>query len=419
VAATSSRAKRSIRSTLAAACAVVGVGGGAARATEVESAVMLYSEPQRVTALETVLSAEHDFGSGRLGRFKLVFDALTGASANGAAPWTSVQTFTRPSGAGRYRTDAGDTPLDDTFRDSRTAVSAGYAFDLGRLTHVSTGLYGSGEHDYFSLGLNASVARDFDRRNRTLSFGLSYSDDTVSPEGGRPVPFASMADPGDTQPRLDGDGSKQVTDAVLGLTQVIDRATLVQLNYGYSRVDGYQTDPYKLLSVVDATGLPTDYVYESRPDARTKHIFHGRLKRHLAHDVIDLGYRFMTDDWGVVSHTLETRYRLDLGGERFLEPHVRWYRQSAADFYARWLDAGAALPANATADYRLGEFRAWTFGLKHGRRIGEDHRLTARIEYYRQFGDGSPPGAPGALADLDLFPSVEAWIVQLGYSFGI
>jgi len=412
---------RSIRGALSAACALAGVGGVAtSHATEVETAILGYTEPNRVSALETVVQARHDLGSGRLANFKVVYDALTGASASGAVPGAAVQTFTRPSGRGSYDIAPGETPLDDTFRDARVAVSGGLTLPLGRLSTVSAGLYGSGEHDYTSLGANASLTRDFDRRNRTLSAGVSFSQDTVTPEGGRPIPFAPMAAVGADQPRLAGDGSKDVADAMLGLVQVIDRATLVQFTYSLSRVTGYQTDPYKLVSVVDPTsGAPVDQLFEHRPDARTKHILFGRVKRQLPHGAVDLSYRFMTDDWGIASHTVELRDRVALGGGgRYLQPHLRFYSQSAADFYARWLLDGAALPDHATADYRLGEFHAWTFGLEHGRDVGRDHRLTARVEYYRQVGDGHPAGAPGALANYDLFPVVDAWIFQVGYSFG-
>ena len=49
-----------------------------------------------------------------------------------------------------------------------------------------------------------------------------------------------------------GDKSKDVTNILLGITQVINRHTLVQFNYSLSQSDGYLNDPYKILSVVDS-----------------------------------------------------------------------------------------------------------------------------------------------------------------------
>jgi hypothetical protein len=287
------------------------------------------------------------------------------------------------------------------------------------MTRATAGLYGSTEHDYGSLGANASLERDLNRRNTTLSAGVSFSHDTINPEGGRPAPLASMAPVGVAPPRLDGDGQKDVLDLIVGLTQVVDRATLVQVNYSLSRVQGYQTDPYKLVSVVDpVSGDPVDQLFESRPDTRLKHILYGRVKRHLGFSVLDLSYRYMNDDWDITSHTVDLHWRWELGLLRYVQPHLRWYHQAAAGFYRRWLEDGTTPPEHVTADYRLGAMDAYTVGLRYGQSVGPGQNVVARVEYYWQTGESHPPGAPGALADLDLFPTVDAWIVNLGYSIG-
>ena len=53
-------------------------------------------------------------------------------------------------------------------------------------------------------------------------------------------------------------GPAQVYDALIGVTQVLSRRSLLEVAYSYSQVDGYQNDPYKTLSVVDpVTGVPS------------------------------------------------------------------------------------------------------------------------------------------------------------------
>ncbi len=65
--------------------------------------------------------------------------------------------------------------------------------------------------------------------------------------------------------------TKDVLSVVAGVTQVLRPNWLVQLNYSYGSVKGYQTDPYRLLSVVDpVSGAPQSYLYEARPDSRTR-----------------------------------------------------------------------------------------------------------------------------------------------------
>ncbi len=405
------------------ACGLLGLAGSTAEATEVNTAILGYTEPGRVSAFEAIVNGNHQFDSGKSLNFRLVFDALTGASANGATPASFTQTFTRPSGRGSYRTAPGDTPLDDTFRDTRGAGSVGLTMPVNRVTNFSVGLYGSGEYDYVSLGGNLALTRDFNQRNTTIALRGAFFHDTINPEGGRPVPFSAMPDEGTQKAKLPGNGTKQTMDLGLGLTQVFNRRTVVHFNYTYSHVTDYQTDPFKLLSVVDpVTGDPRAadaYLYEGRPDARDKHVLFGRLVRHLGRDIVHLSYRFFRDDWGVRSHTVDLTYRWNFGDRKFFKPHLRYYNQTAADFYHRYLVDGEALPGHASADYRLGDMYTVTYGLTHGRIVGDDHELTVRVEYYAQMGESHPADAIGNLRNYDLFPTVNALIMQVGYSFNL
>jgi hypothetical protein len=409
-----------LRKALVAACGLIGISGAAAEATEVGSAILMYNEPNRVKVVEAVVNVNHEFSGGKSANLKFVLDAMTGASASGATPASYTQTFTRPSGEGSYQIDAGETPLDDTFKDKRTALSAGGVIPLGRMTDFSGGFYVSGEHDYSSLGVNAAVTRDFDKRNTTLAMRMSYFHDTISPEGGRPVPFAEMQPVGPNQPRLGDDGSKDVMDLGLSLTRVLNRSTISQLSYTFSKVSGYITDPYKIVSQVDVlSGDPDAYLFESRPDERARHVLFGKVNHHLGRDIVSLSYRFLTDDWSIKSHTLDLTYRWNYTRDKYLRPHFRYYKQGAADFYRRYLVTGEDLPTNVSADYRLGDMTAYTVGLKHGRKLGNGHDLTLRMEYYFQTGESHPSDAIGNLKDYDLFPTVDAFIIQVGYSFGL
>jgi hypothetical protein len=321
----------------------------------------------------------------------------------------------------------GAQALDTSFLDTRTAITANWEMPVTRLALLSVGASLSDEYDYTHSGLNASLARDFNNRNTTLSFGLALANDTIDPVGGSPVALAPMLGLGDNANKR-ADQSKDVTDFLIGVTQVVNRHTIVQFNYSLSQADGYLTDPYKVLSVVDpATGNPVlgpagsglyRYLYESRPETRDKQSAFALLKRDFNGDVLELSYRYMTDDWAIDSHTLELRYRWAFGGRRYLQPHVRFYQQTAAEFYRTVLFDGAPLPAYASADHRLGEFDGLTVGLKYGQATAGGGEWWARIEYYTQTGAASPGSAVGALANFDLYPGLNALIAQFNYKFG-
>jgi len=383
-----------------------------------DSAVLSYSEKDRVDTVEPVVNVTRVFDSGSKLNLSYALDSLTGASPIGALPSTQIQTFTRPSGRGSFTTEAGDLPLDDTFKDTRSALTAQYEFPLNRMTRISTGLAYSDEYDYNSMGFNVSLARDFNNKNTTVTAGMAFASDSIEPEGDIPIPLASALYTVVPRPRQAFDDEKTVTDLLLGVTQVINRKTLMQLNYSLSSSDGYLTDPYKLLTLADSiTGLPTDYLYENRPDTREKHSLYWKTKYSLDNgNVIDFSYRYLWDDWDIASHTMDFRYRYDFSDRFYVQPHLRYYIQDAAEFYSHSLTTGQTLPEFATADPRLGQFTGLTYGAKFGFRIGSRSEVSLRLELYDQTGDtvGNPIGIQNS---FDLYPDLEATIIQLGYSF--
>jgi Protein of unknown function (DUF3570) len=202
------------------------------------------------------------------------------------------------------------------------------------------------------------------------------------------------------------------------VSQVLDRNTVLRFNYAYSRSSGYLTDPYKILSLVDAVtgqtlsrtpaagrrGPSGVYLYESRPDSHVKQSVYGELKRNFGGKVLNLSYRYATDDWNITSHTAEARLRWPMGSG-YLEPHLRWYTQSAAEFYRTSLIGGQPLPQYASSDSRLGNFDGLTTGLKYGRLLNNGAEWNVRLEYYQQ--SGKVPA------------SLNAVIAQVGYRFGL
>jgi hypothetical protein len=205
-----------------------------------------------------------------------------------------------------------------------------------------------------------------------------------------------------------------VPGAILGVTQVISRNWLAVFNYSYDRSQGYLTDPYRILSVVDGTGSVTGYRYESRPDSRARQSLYVGNKIALGPTVLDLSYRRGKDSWGVNSNTVDSRLRIDLGQGIYLEPHLRWYHQSAADFYRLYLNQADALPADMSADPRLAEFTGTTFGVKFGMKVSQIGELSLRLEEYQQ----RPTNTSSPLTQLqglDLNPGIKAAIVQIGW----
>jgi len=398
----------------------------------VDTAFLYYGESDgRVQAAEPAIHVGHNLGDDDRIDLRLVVDVLTGATPNGAHATNAVQTFTTPSGSGSYTAAAGENPLDDSFHDTRAALGADWTMSIDRVSKVILGLNVSGEYDYFSLGVSSTYLRDFNNRNTTLAVGLAFNNDTVSPVGGVPIDLAPMVVQGYPLNRQGSDDTKTLTDFLIGITQVVNRSTVMQLNYTYGLTDGYLNDPYKIVSVIDpATQLPADtlffdtattgnrpYVYESRPDSRARNSLFFNTAHHLTKDVIHFSYRYYWDDWGITSNTLDLKYRYQLTGS-YLQPHVRYYAQDAADFYIHDLKLGADVNAStgevykqhASNDYRLAKSVTSTLGLKYGLPLSKNSEFAVRGEYISQTvsNDGVPPG--------EETPDLSAVVLQLNYS---
>lgn len=403
-----------------------------------DTAFLYYGESDRVTAAESIFGATKTFNNDEILSLKLTVDVLTGASANGAVAQPNVQTFTRPSGEGQFQTKAGEVPLDDTFKDTRVQFNGQWTQPVAPNYTASIGGHISKEFDYLSLGINGNLAIDFNQKNSTFSLGMSYFKDTFEPEGGIPDPLTSVAthftgdddddeeenylkrgfaDDEYQQPKLTDSDDKTTLDLMLGFTQVINRRMITQFNYSYSLVDGYQTDPFKIMSVVNQDGLTQEYLYEKRPDKRRKQSVYAQTKYHFEHNILDISYRYMWDDWKINSHTMDSRLRIPLSGNSYIEPHFRYYKQSAAEFYQPYLQQVEPIPQFASADYRIGEMAAYTVGLKYGMTLANGNELSFRLEYYSQRPTSAGHTEPGVLADMEIYQGVDAVIAQASYSF--
>jgi len=399
---------------------------------EFDTALLYYGESDdRVEDISLNVLAQRNFVDDRILTLGLTVDSLTGATPIGAMPFNGPQTFTTPSGLQVLTRPANEIPLDDTFLDTRYAISASWQQPFGRMNTFSAGLTASGEYDYFHIGANFKLSHDFNNRNSTVSLAFAVASDELDPEGGAPTPMSAMLDMGDLSNRI-GDVDKDVFDIVLGFTQIVNRNLLFQVNYSFSDASGYLNDPYKIVSLVDSvsgdplprtptpgvSGPSHQYLFESRPDERTKHSLYAQAKYYMDGKVLDASYRFMTDDWDIDSHTVDLRYRWPLNDRTYLEPHVRYYTQSHAEFYRPSIDSVATIPSYASADYRLGEFDAFTVGLKYGWETASGNEWSARLEFYSA--DGSIPGnlLVGNQAGREIYPDLDAIIAQISYRFG-
>jgi hypothetical protein len=305
-------------------------------------------------------------------RYQWLNDAISGSSPTGA-PWGSIQ------------------PFYSDVEDIRTGILGALSRQFGD-HRVEVEISRSNEDDYLSRGLAISDTLELNQKNTTVSYGFNFLNDIV------------------TVPRL-GEQRKYGYDWFTGVSQIIDKDTVISANLTLGYNEGYLNDPYKvvqrtnLVAIPDGLGgtinIPVANLYrENRPNTRLREVLQFEARRYIApaDGVIDAVLRLSHDDYGVFSQTVQLEWRQSLGEHLLVTPFLRYYHQNAADFFVNRLDGlPIATPAakpngsgiNYSADYRLSSFSALSTGVRLHYQLNDIFAASASYERYVMSGSGS------------------------------
>lgn len=383
-------------------------GGGT---THLDASALLYGEKGRTAIVEPTAMLTRFFSNGQSLSAQFAFDVMTGASPTGEMPSGRVQTVT--SASGHTSTNAADQLPTKPFSDFRGGLELGWVLPIGSLVTATTGAHVSRERDYRSVGGTFQASLDVMNRLTTLTAGGGVNRDEVLPIGGTPVPF------GDGTMVTTATNDKRVATVLLGVSHVVTRGWIMGASVNLMEERGYLTEPYKVVSLISPdSGFTVGSVTEHRPSNRERRSAMLNSVYHLSGDDVTYAtYRYYWDDWGVRSHTLDLKLRHELPEHSWLQPHVRLYTQTQAEFFNFGLEDGAPFPTYATSDERLGPLHSATIGATYGFPVpGYTGTLTVRAEYLHQWGDGHPSSAIGAQQDINLFPPMDTGTLFVTYS---
>ena len=274
-------------------------------------------------------------------------------------------------------------------KELRKAWDSNFAYQFKRVNvAISDGL--SREGDYVSNGYSLNTVTNFNQKNTLLLLGWGHTDDRIMET---------------KQLGWTSDRYKTGDDFIIGLTQLISPEMSVTANISYGRSTGFMNDPYKSITAPYDPRLPPFLwpllgpagVPENRPRQKEKiSVFLG-TNRHFERldGALDGSYRFYSDSFGIVSHTVELKWVQRLGSHFTLEPSIRYYRQCAADFYyTDLISAGIAPAADTTgetgtgygpfysSDYRLSKMETANLGVKLSYIINDHASLDFTYERY-------------------------------------
>ena len=385
-------------------------------AWEIDSSLLYYSEADdRVDVVKFVAAVGGDVSDRDRVNIQMVLDTMSGSTPSGAVKTSGGgDTVSGASGGGGTGVSDPNANALAKFDDTRLANSLSWTHTHDNNWSIDYNAAVSIENDWRSYSAAATVNKETAKKDYLFSLGAAVTHDEIFRVGAgdTPVPLSQIADNESA-----GEGKRETFDIIAGLTHVINRRTVGQVNLAYGISNGYHTDPYKVFSVVDReTNIVIDdsSYYESRPGDRKRASITFKLNHQTfpGNNIIHGSYRFYTDDWGVVSNTFDFNYRFNFANTNYIEPRIRLYQQSKADFYQNQFyvdDAGASdpsvnFPEFISADYRLDDMASITSGIRYGREIGNNGHLRARLEYMYQSFENSE------------FDTNKAIIFQIAYS---
>ncbi len=222
------------------------------------------------------------------------------------------------------------------------------------------------ENDYESRFGNLSGHWDFNKKLTGIDLGLSYTNSDVSAILDHDAaPYITKTAFKDQIENIGGSevffGNRQEWATNLGMTQILSKDSLVETSVGYTRSTGYLSNPYKVTTVVfvDPESISSDpdavvsgnlrALLEQRPNERNQWDFGAHYVQHIANidAAVHLKYHFSHDDWDINAHTFEADWIQPLGNGWTIAPRIRYYSQSAADFYRPYLVTEQAFSKNA------------------------------------------------------------------------
>ena len=339
---------------------------------------------------------EQDIGTATHVKLEGVIDAIAGATPNGqpVPAGTDAAAWYSPGGRGVSQ-----------LHERRKAWSGVLSHQFSA-ANVAVGVANSRESDYVSTGWSLNTLFEFNQKNTTVLVGGAGTEDEIR------VFYQA--------PRA----KKRTNDLIVGITQLLDPRTSATLNLTWGRQRGYLSDPYKLVQknteIISGVFLPLTFA-ENRPAERDKWIALAALNRSFpeARGAIDLSYRLYRDTFDTTSHTIDFAWFQNIGERVIVRPGVRFYDQSAAEFYYYRLDGTSVTPVgNAprpngpfySSDYRLSEMQTFTYGVKVIWNATDALQLDAAFERYDMRGtDRVTPQSAYARANIMTLGARFSW----------
>lgn len=203
------------------------------------------------------------------------------------------------------------------YSEERTKFSLGASY-LHHNTTLSLAVTNSEENDYIANSANFGISTDMFSGLTTVSMGYAIGQDEVSRN------YDALFTP----KQIDRQNYR------LGLTQVVSKDLVLNLQFETITDEGYLNNPYRTVRYLnpDNSVGRQEEVY---PATRTSHAAAIRSAYYLPYRAALHGeYRFFTDSWGINAHSFEVGYSHPWQEAWLFDLKYRHHTQQHADFYS-------------------------------------------------------------------------------------
>jgi hypothetical protein len=231
------------------------------------------------------------------------------------------------------------------YKEVRKQNSVNFDVIHGKATYSAGYIY-SKEPDYKSSTAFGSISEDMFGDLTTVTFGFTRGWDRVGERG------TTRDDP------LDHSSWQ------LGVSQILTRNTVLNLNYEVTEANGFINNPYRQVRYLDPLE-PLGYAYQKEiyPNTRSGNAASATLKYYLPwHAAATGSYRFYSDTFGIKANTGEIAYTQPVYRTWTVDSHLRYYHQTHADFYSDLFPYANAQNFLAR-DREMATFGSYTFGI--------------------------------------------------------
>jgi hypothetical protein len=239
---------------------------------------------------------------------------------------------------------------DEPFEKTRGQVILGIEQGFGPSSSLAVNLYRSQEVDYISNSIIGVLSQDMLMKNTTLTLRGQVNEDKVGKIqlSGSVINF----------------DKRSYTGAVI-LSQILSPTTIMNLYYDAVYMEGYLSDPYRQVLVVDSN-QETQLVDELHPRKRFRQAGTGKINQLIpgVGASLSASYRYYIDDWEVNSHMVELKFDKYIFSDLIFGASYRYYNQTSAYFYQDdYVGDDYLVNSFRSDDYKLKPFTSNNYGL--------------------------------------------------------